>query len=1462
LDIADNQQNLTNNTMHLAAAMGQNTQIGYFRMVNPNTPELNVDPDQYGNADFTSFTSTVTTLTYIPVPGSKSFYTIPSTQVTVTVPAGLASGASANGSVQVAVPSNTFAGTYRGKVWVTGIPSSPGTPTDTFNLEVAVGMVDDLDIDSAMVHTTGNQGAITPSTTLFRVYSADSLNNPDRYDGYGNTTLYGVTFSVADLKDASGLKLIPAANVSFTPAMIESIPSGAFRAVTAKVFIPFGTYATTYTGLATATNASGTTSDTVRIVVLVNPYYDLDIADNEANLINNTMHLAAAMGQSTQIGNFRLVNPNSADLNVDPDQFGNANFDSLRATRTSLTYIPVPGKGTGATDISYTIPSGQVTVTLPAGLASGASGNGTVQVAVPSNTFAGTYRGTVLVTGIPGTPGTPTDQFTLEVVVGAIDDLDIDSAAVHTMGNHGAITPSTTPFNVYSTDAANNPDAYDGPGNTTLYGVTFTMQDLTAIEERGIIPHANVTFTPAMIESIPSGAFRSVTATVFVPFGTYATTYSGLATATNASGTTSDTVRIFVTVNPFWDLDIADNQANLIANKMHLSGAMGGRDSAYFRMINPNSAELNVDPDQYGNADFTSFTYATSNLHYVPIAGEKIDTMIPAGAVSFFNTVSALASGASANVGVRVVIPMNQLAGTYRGVVTVTGHAGDIVPPPPNTPADTFILEVYVGRIEDLDIDSAAVHSIGNQGTTVNTTIFRVYATDAQHNPDTYDGPGNTTLFGINFLKQDLTNTLNPARIIPATNIEIIPSTIDSIHVGTFKPCSVQVLIPYGTYTGTYTGLVTALNNTGSTSDTVRVRITVNPYYDLDISDNEQNLIANTMHLAGIISTTQHGYFRMINPNSLLLNVDPDPYGNADFTGFTAVIETLRYVPTGVEKINYIIPPSAVTLTLPSGLVNGASYDARLEVNIPTNIFNGLYRGTVSVTGTPGTPGTPTDSFTLEVTVGSFDDIDIAEAAVSANGNAGTIVNTTNFHVWSTDATHNPDPDGPGNTTLFGVTFSSTDLRAGSLVIPAANISFVPGLIESLPPGTNRTVYAVINIPFGTYATTYSGLATATNATGTTSDTVRINVTVGQRYDLDIADNLLNLVTNKMTLNLIPNTTASGEFLLVNPNSEAMNVDPDPYGNSDLTGLHYRVSEILTSPEGYTLASSVISFSNNPTSLAWGASANVTVTANIESGVHYATYSGIVTVYDMVDQATVTADSFTLAVAVGPNDAFMVSDTIYLYGYAGTFADTTFFITNTGNKTLDRVELFPMTDFYSAGGVRIPMSNIQFTPPIIIDSMRIGESTEVSVRVDIPRLTLPTTYVARAKAMQQSGNPAKNFVIVLGVLYESDISEGIIVSDNPVTGSYVDISVIGDAGTTPKLTIMNMAAEIVLTQEVELQKYGVVTTIPSCIYHWNLNNANGKPVASGMYVVIAQTKVTIDGKQQDKVFTKKILIVK
>ncbi|MEO0227858.1 MAG: hypothetical protein ABIL70_07415 [candidate division WOR-3 bacterium] len=1427
LDIADNEQSLFGNKMRLAGPMASPTQTGYFRMINPNTSALNVDPDVYGNADFTGFNLYVSNLNYVPVPGSDISYVIPSSAVVVTLPTGLLSGESYNASVVVNIPPDVYAGTYRGIVRVTGLPGIPGTPTDEFVLEVVVGAVDDIDITEASVSGTGNHGT-TVNTGYFTVWSTDAAHNPDAYDGPGNTTLYGITFTSQDLR--FGNFVIPGANVSFEPVTIESLPPGQSRQVRALVNVPYGVHNGTYSGLAMAINNTGTTSDTVRIYVTVNPYYDLDIADNQQSLIENKMTLSGPMGAIRQ-GTFRMVNPNTPELNVDPDQFGNADFTGFTYSVDTLKYIPF-----GNEEILYRIPPSAVSVSLPSGLVSGASYDAQVTVNIPMNTFAGVYRGKIRVTGTP-TLNTPTDSFWLEVVIGPYDDIDIDSAAVHATTNQGT-TVNTTSFRVYSTDAAVNPDP-DGPGNTTLYGVTFSCTDLR--NGNLYIPAENVQFVPTIIDSIRPAESYAVYARVNVPYGTYATTYSGIATATNNTGTTSDTVRIYVTVNPYYDLDIADNQQNLIGNKLILSGPMGAVRQGRFRIINPNSAELNVDPDQYGNADFTSLSAVVETLKYMPFGNEDILYYIPPSAVTI-SLPSGLASGAFFDANATVNIPMNTFSGTYRGKVRITGTPGT-----PGTPSDTFILEVFVGPFDDLDIRESSVSATTNHGTIVNTSTFRVYSTDAAHNPDP-DGPGNTTLYGVTFSATDL-RFGNHA--IPAANIQFVPVTVDSIRPGDSVFVYARVTVPYGTHNGLYTGLATAYNNPATTSDTVRINVTVNAYYDLDIADNQQNLTSNKMTLAGPMGATRYGYFRMVNPNTPELNIDPDMYGNADFTSFTYTVDTLRYVPMGGEEILTYIPPSAVTLTLPSdGLVSGGMYDARVQVVIPMNTLTGTYRGQVTVTGNPSEPGTPTDHFILEVVVGALEDLDIAEASVSASGNQGAIVTTTNFTVWSTDAAegHNPDSyDGPGNTTLYGINFIVSDLTLGNRTIPAANVQFVPPTIAELYPGTSATVRAIITIPYGTYNGTYTGLVTAQNNTGSVWDTVRIYLTVNSAYDLDIADNLQGLVENKMTLRLIPNLTQSSQFLLINPDRSENNYDPDPYGNADLTNLRYHVSEILYSHDGYTLDGSEIIFSNNPENLGWGQSVSVNVIATVKPTQHYATYYGTVTVSKPIGEIDSIYDSFTLEVVVGPREMFMMPDTIVVIGNAGEFADTVFYVKNIGNKTIDRIELFPMTDFYSAGGIRIPMKTIEFTPPIIVDSIKVGESTEVTLRVDIPRGMLPGHYIAKAKAMQQRGDPAFNFIILLNVRYRPDISEEIIFSDNPVTGSYVDIGVYGSE---PRLTIMNMAAEIVLTVPTEEIKDGV--------YRWNLVNAKGKSVAPGLYVVILQSKID----EKDKVFTKKLLIVK
>ncbi|MEO0131840.1 MAG: hypothetical protein ABIK73_02700, partial [candidate division WOR-3 bacterium] len=1038
-------------------------------------------------------------------------------------------------------------------------------------------------------------------------------------------------------------------------------------------------------------------------------------------------------------------------------------------------------------------------------------------------------------------------EFELEVVVGAVDDLDIAEDYVVGSGAHGT-TVVTGAFRVYATDAANNPDP-DGPGNTTLYGITFLAQDLRAGEL--VIPAANISFEPAVIDSIAPGQYVSVVVRVNVPYGTYATTYVGNVIATNNTGTTSDVVEVRLTVEPSYDYDISDNTANLVENWMTLSGLPGTIQRGYFVEVNPNSADLNVDPDPFGNADLNNLYWSvgdllhqTNPLAYIPAANVELLVSNP----------HSLRSGASLNVGLRVSIPNYQYAGVYTSWVRVIDANTGV--------GDSFQLKVIVEPVEDIDIvENLITQTVGAGDTLVYLGTFTLVNPDTTWNPDP-DGPSNIDLYNLIFSSENLIDITNPNRYISANNIyirvtgqfgptPISLANVTQLALGEYATVEVWASIPRGTYASTYRGSLTVLDDDGWPSDAIAIQINVNPYYDLDISDNEAGLVGNVMRLSGVMGSVQRGYFRMVNPNSAELNVDPDQFGNADFSGFTVSVETLRYVPYGGEEVLYYIPPSAVSVALPSGLVSGGSYNALVTVNVPYNTFAGLYRGVVTVTGVPGSPGTPADNFVLEVVVGPVDYLDIDSVAVHGVGDHGSIVTTTSFRVYSRDG------QGYGNTTLYGVSFIVSDLVAGNRVIPASNVSVVPALIESIPPGSYRTAVVRVNVPYGTYATTYSGLVTAINNTGSTSDTVRVFVTVNPSYDLDIADNIANLVRNTMTLQLIPNTQASGQFLLVNPDRNENNYDPDPFGNSNLTGIRYRVSEVLTSPDGYTLSGSAITFTNNPTNLAWGASQYVTVTVNIEPSQPYATYYGTVTVYDSINEATVISDQFTLEVIVRPRDAFSLADTIYLTGHAGEFATTEFFVKNIGNKTIDRIELFPMTDLVSAGGVMIRKERIQFAPPVIIDSIQIGDSVEVSLRVEIPQGVLPTRYTAKAKAMQQHGDPAKNFVIVLDVQYRPDIDEGIVVSENPVLSNYVDIGYIGEPGQPVKLTIMNMAAEIVHTKELTVDP-----GTNSGVYRWYLKNDKEQNVAPGIYVIITQFTTTENEQPVEKVFRKKILIVR
>ncbi|MCX8015227.1 MAG: hypothetical protein N2748_04335, partial [candidate division WOR-3 bacterium] len=443
----------------------------------------------------------------------------------------------------------------------------------------------------------------------------------------------------------------------------------------------------------------------------------------------------------------------------------------------------------------------------------------------------------------------------------------------------------------------------DGPGNTTLYGVTFSCADLRSGNR--IISAANVEFVPAMIESIRPAQSFPVYAKVNVPYGTYATTYSGLATATNATGTTSDTVRIYITVLPSYDLDISDNTGNLIQNRMTLTVTpLPGvcYDSAYFVLINPNSPELNVDPDPFGNYDLANIywrigdlIHLTDPLAYIP--KESVDV--------YMTTPHFLASGASKYIVVKINVPEFQLAGEYRSWLVVYDAVANV--------ADSFELKVIVNPIEDIDIIENQITKTVNTG---DTLVYIGQFTVLNQNKAQWlsgygdpDFPSNIDLNNLRFTCDNLRELGPTGRFIPAENIyvEVVGSSagpapyatanIAELVLGQTQLIKVWALVPRGTYATSYRGEMRVIDDDGIPSDAISIQINVNAYYDLDIADNEQSLFGNKMRLAGpMASPTQTGYFRMINPNTPALNVDPDVYGNADFTGFNLYVSNLNYI--------------------------------------------------------------------------------------------------------------------------------------------------------------------------------------------------------------------------------------------------------------------------------------------------------------------------------------------------------------------------------------------------------------------------------------------------------------------------------------------------------------------------------------------------------------------------------------
>ena len=376
--------------------------------------------------------------------------------------------------------------------------------------------------------------------------------------------------------------------------------------------------------------------------------------------------------------------------------------------------------------------------------------------------------------------------------------------------------------------------------------------------------------------------------------------------------------------------------------------------------------------------------------------------------------------------------------------------------------------------------------------------------------------------------------------------------------------------------------------------------------------------------------------------------------------------------------------------------------------------------------------------------------------------------------------------------------------------------------------------------------------------------------------DFDICDYCGDLSGNTMHLRGRPGFgTNIGIFVLINAANDAQDVDRDGW-TAGVDFTHLYVSDI-SDFQNVANPSQVIAAANfvlgdflNP--LRNGFQNNVGVSVNIPPGTAAGIYRGRIAIQDSVllpgvnpNGELLRRDAFDIEIEVLPvgasallqADTTAPLDSLLIRGRAGERATGVFRIANTGNVPLSDVRV-AISDLQSesAVGIVIPANLVSVSPPSF-SSIAFGDTARVTVAVDIPRGILGGRY--RGTMTVQSGNaPAITVPVVLIVTS----SRGIVFESNPVRSSngVARIAFNADPGTQYKVAIFDLNGLLVFQTNGTV--FAGVTTAgtpgtaqnpaPGADYAvgvvWPLVNGRGEAVASGTYLVIAESFV--NGQRQ------------
>jgi hypothetical protein len=159
--------------------------------------------------------------------------------------------------------------------------------------------------------------------------------------------------------------------------------------------------------------------------------------------------------------------------------------------------------------------------------------------------------------------------------------------------------------------------------------------------------------------------------------------------------------------------------------------------------------------------------------------------------------------------------------------------------------------------------------------------------------------------------------------------------------------------------------------------------------------------------------------------------------------------------------------------------------------------------------------------------------------------------------------------------------------------------------------------------------------------------------------------------------------------------------------------------------------------------------------------------------------------------------------------------------------------------------------------PPTFSSVGFGDTARVTVAIDIPRGVLGGRYRGVLTVQAANANPI-NVPLVLIVTS----SRGIVFENNPVRTSagVARIAFNADPGTTYKVAIFDLNGLMTFTATGTVFAGVTVTGMPGTVQNpaagadyavsvtWPLFNGRGEGVASGMYLVVAES--TVNGQRQ------------